>query len=73
MMELQNPHRDGLHLTKAVNIFLYRNLKSKVRRARAGRCPSHPIRHSRLAIALPQACRCNPLTIPPVECVAVSS
>ena len=30
MMELQNPHRDGLHLTKAVNIFLYRQLKSKL-------------------------------------------
>ena len=30
MMELQNPHRDGLHLTKAVNIFLYRNLKDRL-------------------------------------------
>ena len=30
MMELQNPHRDGLHFTKAVNIFLYRNVKSKL-------------------------------------------
>ena len=30
MMELQNPHRDGLHLTKAVNIFVYRSLKSKL-------------------------------------------
>lgn len=31
MMELQNPARDGLHFTKAVNIFLYRNVKSKAR------------------------------------------
>ena len=30
MMELQNPHRAGLHLTKAVNIFVYRSLKSKL-------------------------------------------
>ena len=30
MMEVQNPHRDGMHLTKAVNIFLYRNVKSKL-------------------------------------------
>jgi lysophospholipase L1-like esterase len=37
MMELQNPHRDGLHLTKAVNIFLYRNLKTKV-----GECAAPP-------------------------------
>ena len=26
MMEMQNPHRDGLHYTQAVNIFLYRKL-----------------------------------------------
>ena len=26
MMELQNPHRDVLHFTKAVNIFCYRNV-----------------------------------------------
>jgi len=30
MMELQNPHRDGLHFTKAVNIFAYRNVKAKL-------------------------------------------
>lgn len=28
MMELQNPHHDGLHMTQAVNIFVYRKLKS---------------------------------------------
>jgi lysophospholipase L1-like esterase len=28
MMELQNPAHDGLHLTRAVNIFLYRQLKN---------------------------------------------
>ena len=26
MMEMQNPHRDGLHYTRAINIFLYRKL-----------------------------------------------
>ena len=31
MMELQNPHRDGLHFTKAVNIFCYRNVTPELR------------------------------------------
>ena len=30
MMEMQNPHRDGLHYTQNVNIFLYRKLMALI-------------------------------------------
>ena len=32
MMEMQNPHRDGLHFTKAVNVFVYRKLQGRAQK-----------------------------------------
>ena len=43
MMELQNPHRDGLHFTRAVNVFTYRCVKSQLDNLSlsASKLPSH--------------------------------
>lgn len=54
MMELQNPHRDGLHFTKPVNIFVYRSVKSALDDLGLSASKLPPHRPAALAAAYPK-------------------